>query len=360
MATLIGLAMFVLGALGIALAHDARAAFGYLVAFSYASSIAVAALLLLMLGYTINASWMAAVRRLNERILQALYPLALLFVPVVLFAPQLYPWTAAPGPWLNLPLFSARAALYFVAWWVPAWLLCRGSRRAALGGDPYAALGRERALSSAMLFPGVLALTFAAFDWSMSLEPSWYSSAYGLYVLCGGGVGAVSLLIVLAWAAHLPELTPHHFHALGRVLFAFVILWAYIGYFQLFLITIADEPREVAFYLARSHGSWRSMGPALAIGHFALPVLLLAPRAGKLHAGYLASVSAWLLVMHYLDSYFLIMPVHAPESAQPGWQDLAAAACVVGACLAFCARLRGGLAQGDPLLALGLRYRSEL
>jgi hypothetical protein len=371
MAALIG--CLVLGGIGLWLGrNDARTAFSYLTAFSFATSLAVGALLFLMLGYAINARWMSALRRLNEVIASALTPLALAFAGLAAFASQLYPWQHASAhlqAWLNLRMFCARGALYFALWLVPTWLLRRWSvarREAFVGGDELAALARERALSSALLFPGVVALTFAAFDWTMSLTPDWFSSAYGLYWLCGGGVGAVSLLIVLAFAAQrsgaLPALTPHHFHALGRVLFALVILWAYIGYFQLFLITLADEPREVAFFIARGRGSWRWIGPALALGHFALPVLALAPKAIKLRAGALALVSGWLLLMHYLDAYYLVLPAHAPYDATPAWQDAAAFACIVGACGAFCAWLQRGvspLALGDPLLASGLRYRSE-
>ena len=157
-------------------------------------------------------------------------------------------------------------------------------------------------------------------------------------------------------------LTPNHFHALGRVLFSFVILWAYVAYFQLFLIFLADKPSEVVFFLARGHAGWKVVGPALAIGHFAIPVLLLAPKAWKLHSGVMAAVSAWLLVMHYVDLYYLIMPVYSPDDAGPSWIDAAALLFVLGLCLTFCTAMQRGLAlvaTRDPLLARGLRYRSS-
>lgn len=359
-----------------------RASFAYLLAFVFATSLAVGSLLLLMLGYAANASWMSAIRRLNEALTVALVPCALLFVPVALCASTLYPWMH-PGaadtedlervlahnqPYLNLPSFAARGALYFALWTVPALLLRVWSvKRRRVAGDPLRALRRERALSSAMLLPSCLAATFASVDWLMSLMPTWYSSAFGLYFIAGCGLAAVASVILLAHfgmrAGVLRDvLTPNHFHALGRVLFAFTILWAYLGYFQEFLIFITDEPREVAFFVDRGRGSWRYVGPALAVGHFAIPVLLLAKKAWKFHSGFLAAVSGWLLAMHCADLYYVVVPVAQPTSALPHWLDFAALLGLTGVCATYCVLRQRGLpavAEHDPLLPQGLAYRSE-
>lgn len=382
-----GVAATALGAagLGAGLAlQPERVAFSYLVAFSFTVSIAVGALLLLMLGYAVNGKWMATIRRVCEAAAIAVLPLAVLFVPLLFWRETLYPW-ADPNaqlgheaqhavehnrPYLNTPGFVARAAAYFALWGLLAILLRVWSThrtQGAANGDAFAAVSRERALSSALMLPAVLAVTFASFDWMMSLEPAWYSSMYGLYYLTGAGlagIAAVTFLAHLGVSQGLLEhvVTPNHFHALGRLLFAFVILWAYTAYFQLFLIVLADEPREVVFYITRGQGYWRAFGRGLALGKFAIPVVVLLKRSWKFNSGFMALLSLWLLLMQYADIYYLVIPVVSPQSPVPHWTDLAAVLAVLGACVAFCARLQRGLplaAEHDPLLPLGVGYRSD-
>jgi hypothetical protein len=389
---LVALAAALLGAagLGLGLVQDpARALHAYLCAFATAASIAVGALVLQLIGYAANARWMSVTRRLLGVVAIAVVPLALLFVPIACGAAWLYLWAdpatiatlpaetrallAHKAPYLNLPAFAIRSALYFVVWIVAAGLLHVWSRRrdtapAAPTAAPEAALGRERAFASAMLPPVGFALSFASFDWLMSLEPTWSSTIFGIYFFAGGFLGAIALTAVLAYAGQrtrAPELvsalTPHHFHALGRLLLAFTVFWAYVAYFQVFLIQIADRPVEVSFYLHRLGGSWRPFVDAVAIGHFALPFLLLLPRAPKHRPGYVAAIGAWLLVMHALDVYWLVLPTVCPGGVAPALVDLAAFLLVGGVCVGFCAlvqRRASLVASGDPFLPEGLGYVS--
>jgi hypothetical protein len=361
----------------------------YLVAFAYAASIAVGALVLQCIGYAASARWLSVPRRLLDGIALAVVPLALLFVPLAAGAPWLYLWAdphavaALPEetrallehkrPYLNVDGFAVRGAIYFAVWILAAGLLAAWSRqrdrvRPGPGASPEAALGRERAFASAAVPLVGFALTFAAFDWLMSLEPTWGSTIFGVYYFAGGFLGGIALLSVCAWrAARRPGselagvLTPHHMHALGRLLLAFTVFWAYVAYFQVFLIQIADRPDEVAFYLHRLHGSWRGFVWVLALGHFALPFLLLLPRALKQRAGYVGGLGAWLLVVHYLDVYWLVVPSVSPRGVAPDLADLAALALVGGVCVAFTAWLaarRPLVAYGDPMLPEGVAYAS--
>jgi hypothetical protein len=390
---LVALAAALLGAAGLALGlvqDPARALHAYLCAFATAATVAVGALILQLVGYAANARWMSVTRRLLGVVALAVVPLALLFVPVACGAAWLYLWAdpatvatlpeatrallAHKAPYLNLPAFVIRGAVYFVIWIVAAGLLHVWSRRrdsAAPASEPAApevALGRERAFASAMLPPVGFALSFASFDWLMSLEPTWSSTIFGIYVFAGGFLGAIALTALLAYAgrrAAAPELvtalTPHHFHALGRLLLAFTVFWAYVAYFQVFLIQIADKPVEVSFYLHRLGGSWRPFVDAVAIGHFALPFLLLLPRAPKHRPGYVAAIAAWLLLMHYLDVYWLVLPTVHPGGVAPALVDLAALLFVGGVCVSSCAlvqRRASLVAQGDPFLPEGLGYVS--
>jgi len=378
-----------LGALGLALGFmrdPTRTAFAYLVAFALVASLCVGALFVLLIGYAINAAWMSVIRRLCEGVAFGALPLALLFAPLALNLGRLYAWTN-PAPvglapealaelahkqaYLNAGGFVARGGAYCVIWAVCVVVLRRWSRQrervAITAANAEESLSRERVFSSAMLPLVSLAITFAAFDWLMSLTPSWFSSTFGVYYFAGGFVGAIALLCVLAQrgvsrGTLRDVLTGHHFHALGRLVFAFTIFWAYVAYFQVFLISIADKPNEVTFYLARLHGGWRLLSYALIGGHFVLPVLLLFPKRVKFSGAYLAGLSWWLLLMHWLDIYWLVMPVHQPNSIAPSWLDLAALLAVGGVTTCFCSVAQKGVplvATGDPLLEAGLRYASN-
>jgi hypothetical protein len=301
---------------------------------------------------------------------------------VALGADWLYLWAAPPAdlpepvrvllehkrPYLNLAAFVARAGVYFAVWIVAATLLRLWSRRRDAAPrstqDPADALARERGFASAMLVPSGFAITFAAFDWLMSLEPTWFSTMFGIYYFAGGFLGGIALVAVLAFAGVRSQamrdlVTPNHFHALGRLLLAFTIFWAYVAYFQVFLIQIADRPVEATFYLHRATGGWQAFVYVLAIGHFALPFFLLLPRALKLRPGYVATVAAWILLVCYADVYWLVLPTAG--GLAPHLVDLAALAAVGGLTTAFCAWVQRGVALvpvHDPFLPEGLGYVS--
>jgi hypothetical protein len=209
-----------------------------------------------------------------------------------------------------------------------------------------------------------LAITFASFDWLMSLQPSWWSSAFGLYVLTGALTGGLALIAVLGWRAavhRMIPITPGHFHAIGRLLHAFVILWAYIAYFQAMLIQIANKPSEAQFYVERSSDGWRFVTALLVILAFALPFPLLVPRRLKRHAAYVGGISVMLLLSHYIDMWWLVIP-HVSASPVPSWTDAAALFAIGGLTTAACAwRMHGVplVPHGDPYLSSALTYETN-
>lgn len=355
-----------------------RATAAYLVAWSTFVTLAVGGLSVLAIGYAANARWPSVVRRLTEALAAALPVLALLFLPLLAFADEVWPWIepspelarelAGRGWWFSLPSFVVRSAIYLGLFLIAGELLIRWSRRRDRAPEPAVprgvdALGRERAFASAMLPVIGLALTFASFDWLMSVQPRWWSTAFGLYVLTGALGGGLALVIVLAWrgvAQRVLPLTTNHFHALGRLLLAFVILWGYIAYFQAFLIQIANRPDEVTFYLARITDGWRFVTLVLVALRLALPFPLLLSRRLKQRPRYLGVVSILVLVGHYLDLWWLVMPV-VSTTPVPSWLDLAALLAVGGLSVAAAAwRMRGTplLPIGDPYLQSGLDYAS--
>lgn len=376
-----------LGAIGAAIGfavNPTRALFAYLNAYAYCVSISVGALFVLMIGYAANAAWMSVVRRVCEAISLGVVPQLVLFAPIALGMEHLYAWVDPPAttsahvleaiahkrPYLNAPFFVVRTLLYFAVWIAGAAFLWRWSRaRDALrlaSPDPVEALSRERRFSSVMLVPVSLVTTFAAFDWLMSLQPEWFSSMFGVYYFAGAFVAALAAISLVTYAgqrsgAFTGVLTPHHFHALGRMLFAFVIFWAYTAYFQVFLISIADKPIEASYYLLRMNGAWKAWGYILIIGHFAVPFALLIPKSVKFHPWYVASLSAWILLMHFADISWLVLPTYVQSGVPVGWIEVSCLLALGGISIAYCASTQRGapaVAVGDPMLSEGIRYTS--
>jgi len=261
-----------------------------------------------------------------------------------------------------------RAGIYFAIWIVAGELLVAWSRRRdrqplpQVGHDADS-LDRERAFSCAFVPLAGLALTFAAFDWLMSLQPGWASTVFGLYVTCGALAAGLAAAIVLAWrgvrSGAMP-LTGYHFHAMGRLLLAFVVLWAYIAYFQAFLIQIANRPDEVTFYVARTSDGWRVVTLLLVALRFALPFPALVLRRAKHRPAYTGTVAAIVLVGHYIDMWWIVIPMFAGPI--PSWLDAAALCTVFGtpiAAAAWRARRAPLLPIGDPYLQSALTYTSH-
>lgn len=377
----VGLVLLIAGAAGCVLGalSDARQAlFSYLTAFFFVVTIQVGALFFMLIAQLSAARWSLPFRRLNEAAAASLVVAPLLFLPIVAGASHLYTWVEEHAPqrvvdflpgkglYLNVPAFTARAAIYFVVWLGVALLLRRSS------------LARERGVAADRPWPPstvcaaglpliALTFTFAAVDWVMSLEHEWFSSMFGIYCFAGGYVAAIALLTIAAYGAERSGwlaglLNPWHYHALGRMLLAFTIFWAYIAYFQFFLIYIADRPEEAAYFVRRNAGSWRGFALAFVVFHFALPFLLLLLRGLKLRPGALSALAAWMLFVHYMDVYFLVMPVLHGDGFRPHWLDLAALAAASGAAIVASLWLLRGhpiAPHADPEFAIGVEYRSS-
>ncbi|MCL2448885.1 MAG: hypothetical protein FWD17_08060 [Polyangiaceae bacterium] len=358
-----------------------RASFALLGAWTFGVSLGLGALLLLMVDHVAKGRWTIVIRRPVEAIVAALPLYAALFVVLALNLPRLYPWAADPRTldaglaesiarkraYLDPAFFVIRSAIYFAVFLAVGGLLRRWSRQNDT--EPKAQrVAAMRRLSAGALPVVALAITWAAFDWTMSLEPDWSSTIFGLYVFAGSFTGAIALVAIVMWKirAHggaAAVATPDHAQALGRLLFAMVIFWAYMAFSQLLIYWIADLPDEVSFYARRSTGSWVAVDVVLVVGHFALPFLALLSRPLKRRWDLLAGVSAWLLVMHYVDVYWLVMPAIDVTGARPHWLDIAALLFVGGASAAWAALVyerSPPLPRHAPELASGLDYEANL
>ena len=350
--------------------------FSWLVSFMFFLSLALGGLFFVLIQYAVQGGWGIVLRRIGETIFATIPVMAALFVPVVLGLHDLFEW-AHPGaadhdallrwkePYLNVSFFLIRAALYFVIWSFMAILYYRGSRGQDVTGDP-AVSARLRRLAGPAIIVLALTQTFASIDWIMSLTPHWYSTIFGVYFFSGSFVGFIALLSVVVVAmrrAGLLEtvITAEHLHDIGKLLFAFTAFWAYIGFSQFFLMWYANLPEETVWYKARIEGSWMQVSLLLIAGHFVVPFFYLMGRAVKRKGTTLAVGGAWLLIMHFVDLYWQIMPTLHPEGLRPSALDVAAFVAIGGcfvAAASWLMRRQALVPLRDPRLAESLAFEN--
>lgn len=285
-------------------------------------TIALGAVVFLSFGTVSGAGWHIVVQRVAEALGGWLPFAALSMALVFLGVPVLYHWAdhghgavdpvlAAKSAWLNAPFFVARGAGVLLIWM----LMARALRRTSVQQDADGDLRHtRRSVVLSALFLVITGLTFsmASFDWLMSLEPHWYSTIHGLYNICGmltaGVAGIIVVSVHLQRRGLLPQLDEGHLHDLGKYLFAFSTLWAYHWLSQFLLIWYADMPEETAAYSLRWHGGWAFLFWLNIIAGWAIPFLVLLPRAAKRSAGHLYRVALWIIAARWLDLYVQIAP----------------------------------------------------
>jgi hypothetical protein len=214
--------------------------------------------------------------------------------------------------YLNVPFFFARAAFYFVVWGTIGHLLTKWSAEHDRTGDP-ALIAKLTKLSGGGLLVYALTMTFAMVDWTMSVNPHWFSTIWGMLYAGGQGLSAfafgIIVLLMLAQTAPLNKvLTNHHFHDLGKLLFAFLMLWAYLSFSQFLIIWSANLPEEIPHYLDRWDNSWKYLSIFIVVGHFMLPYALLLSRDLKRNMGKLRIIATWILCARVADYYWHVAP----------------------------------------------------
>jgi hypothetical protein len=368
----------VLTLLGGVLFDGRRALFSYLVAFVYWVGIAVNALILVGSFHASSARWPVVLRRFLETLPLSLPLFVVLFLPIVLGRGLLFPWLLPDGaldpemaravvhkrPYLNTPFFLVRAGVYFACWILVAHLLRAWSVRQDREGGVVLTRWQRRLGAGSLPFIA-LTFSFASFDWMMSLDPRFYSTIFGVYWFAGSFMAVFAVTIVAAAAtrgdpaAFGAYLSAEHFHSLGKFLLTFVAFWAYVAFSQFMLIWIADVPEEVPWYILRIEGGWLWVGAFLALFHFVVPFFVLLSRDLKRDPRALSWVALGLLVVHWVDLYWLIMPHLHRAGPRPWLFDLTAFVGVGGAAIGFTVlRMRGAatVPVKDPYLDDSLRY----
>lgn len=353
----------------------------YMVAFTFWVGLAVGGIFWVAIFHAAHVRWAVVIRRGLEMIAGATPIFLLLFIPVLVGSKSIFMWLNPPAhlpadevallahkaPYLNMTFFVIRAVIFFGIWIGVSEALLRWSTRQDTEGGT-ALTAKMRRLGGIAIPFLAIAITWAAFDWLMSIDPFWCSAIFGGYYFAGSFLGAMALLAVVAAFMRSPDqfggmMTKEHYHNVGKMLFAFTVFWAYVAFAQFMLQWIANLPEQASWWVIREQGHWAPIGWVLIICMFSLPFCVLLSRDVKYHPKALAAIGLWILVFHYVDIYWLIMPSVSPHtfpvSGMEILADIAALVGVGGIALAFAIfRFRGRytIPVQDPYLADSLRY----
>ena len=329
----------------------------YLMAYMWCLGATLGCLALGMVHQLSGGAWGVMIRRPIGAATRVLPLMTVLFLPIALGVSRLYVWTDTAAVahdevlrhkqlYLNVPFFLARAALYFLVWNLLVFFLNRWSLQQDTTADPSLARRMQQLSAGGLLGYGLM-ITFASFDWLMSLDPHWFSTIYGVIIMGGQGLTALAfLIIVLVWLSHRPPLQnivqPSHLHDLGNLMLAFTMLWAYFSFSQYLIIWAGNLPQEIDWYLHRSYTSWRLVAFALILFHFAIPFALLLSRQIKRQADLIMRVAVGVLFVRLIDLLWLIAPHFHRDGLSVSWLDVVLPIALGGIWLgAFIRQLRG-------------------
>jgi hypothetical protein len=348
----------------------------YLFSFIAVMFVPLGALFFLMTGYLTGAAWSVPMRRIAENLAASIPAGFLLFVPVLFGIHHLYEWSHADvvakdailqskAVYLNPNAFTIRAFVYLLIWSVLAWRLHANSTKqdTTKSIDQMHAMSRWSAPGLLITF---LTVTLAAFDWSMSLDPHWYSTIFGIYCYAGGGLMFMCIwTLICLWFRDNNILANtiriEHYHDLGKWMFALTIFWAYIAFSQYLLIWYANLPEETIWFMHRFEGTWGWVSAAILFGHFVIPFFVLLPRASKRSPAVLRFMAIWLIVFQLIDWYWQVMPTFQHGGFALHWLDLTTLFAVAGPMgLVFWHRMKANamLPVGDPRFEQGLQFQN--
>jgi len=305
----------------------------YLLGFMCWLGVALGSMAILMIRHLTGGGWGTVIRRILGAAMRTLPVLAILFIPIIIAVGQhrIYPW-AMPlesiqdthirehlekhsfikASYLNFSGFFIRAIIYFAIWNVLSFLLSKWSKQTDHAGAPDNS-GRFKAVSGPGLILYGFTISFAAIDWVMSLDPSWISTIFGLLILIGEVLSAMCFAVVVErilfnYKPMSEMLTPDFVHDHGKWMLTFIMVWAYFSFSQWLIIWAGNLPAEITFYLKRLSNGWGSIGLFLVLFHFAIPFALLLSRPFKRDIRKLVWLAVWMLLMRYLDLFWIIEP----------------------------------------------------
>jgi hypothetical protein len=321
-------------------------AYSWLLAFMFFLSIGLGGFFMVLLHHLFDASWSVPIRRLEEHLACLLPVMAVLFIPIAIFAPTIYPWMTqtvpdhalhAKQPLFTVPMWYVVALFCFAAWWLFTTRLRYWSLRQDETGSALCTF-RMRTWSAIGIFIFAITLTLAAIMWVKALQHQWFSTMYGVYYFAESvwtTIATIYLLtLIMQRSGPLREVvTEQTFYFIGSLQLAFTVFYAYIHFSQYFIIWNANVPEETFWYVLREKGTWWYVGMVIIFGHFFVPFLLLLRIDWKLKVPMMVFIFVWAWLMHFFDISFNIMPVLHPSGFVPHWLTLASLA-FIGAVLA--------------------------
>ena len=336
----------------------------YLTVFIFWLGLSLGCMAILMMYHLVGGAWGTVIRRILEAGMMTLPLMAVLFIPILLNLPKIYPWARpeelAKDPkladiahsYLNFNGTMTRAALYFVLWIGMAFLLNRWSTAQDSVEAKDKSTLRFRALSAPGLVIYSLTISFAIIDWVMSLQARWISTIYGLIFVAGEALVAFCFVVVIEHILGKRKpmsgyLKPTEVHDHGKFMLAFVMVWAYFNFSQWLIMWAGNLPEEITWFLRRINNGWGIVAVYLAAFHFAIPFLMLLSRQWKRQTNTLVWIACWLIIMRLVDIWWHIEPASHP-SIHVSWMLLAILAGMGGLWMAYFFRNL----RSRPLLAV--------
>lgn len=340
------LVLIVFGAVGfymVSIEDSTRAWFNYLIGSVIFLGLGLSGLFFTMIQHVVGAKWSVAVRRIFEAMAMTLPVSALMFVGVYFGIHHLYEWSHVEihgkATYLEEGFFSLRLVAYFVIWLGATFLVVGNSlRQDSTGNIVHTHRNFRNSAIGLTLF--AVASTMAGFDILMSLEPHWFSTMYGVHFFASFFQAGLAVIYLVAWRLYKSGvltnyINKHHFHDIGKFLFAFSVFWAYITFSQFMLYWYGDIPEHTIWFRARSVDGWGIMGIAIFLIRWAVPFFILLPVRNKMNFKVAVPICFVVLFGHWLDVYWNAMPaarlMYHSMGAEAGhhltamfqWQDLA-------------------------------------
>jgi len=367
LALIVGVVALALCGAGVAL-NKAQFFQSYLFGYLFWFGIAVGCFSVVALHHLVGGGWGFVIQRILEAGSRTLPLMLILFLPLFFGMRELYSWARPEAvhdeilhqkaPYLNVPFFWIRAVFYFAVWGVSIYLLNKWSHEQDRTGYPLITQKIEK-LAGPALAGYVLTMSFAAFDWVMSLEPHWFSTIFGVIFVVGQGLTTLAFAIIGTKLLEDREpisgvIQTKHFHDLGNLMFAFVLLWAYVSFSQFFIIWSGNLPEEITWYMHRLHGGWGVMAMVIVIFHFFVPFALLLLRKTKQRSKVLVKIAVAMFFMRMIDLYWTVAPNFNEGKFGIHWMDILAPIGIGGLWMAmFLSQLksRALMPVNDPRLA---------